>query len=252
MRKILKALILLLCIGSALGLLALYHRQIVPEPITEILWPRDDITVVRDRQTPLLNAGLASHDTTLGAPVYIRIFKEERELELWVHTPSDTYALFKTYAICNHSGDLGPKLREGDRQSPEGFYTVTKSALNPNSSYHLSFNLGFPNRFDRAHDRTGSFLMVHGDCVSIGCYAMTDPAIEEIYVAVEAALNGGQSGVPVHAFPFRPTAPRLAQARGHLWEDFWLQLAPAYDAFAQTGRPPLIAMEDGRYLVTAW
>ncbi|MCP4205534.1 MAG: murein L,D-transpeptidase [Shimia sp.] len=252
MRTLLKALFFLLCITSALGMFALYRPHYIPPPIKEAIWPRDDIAIVRARQTPVLNAGFASYDTTLGAPVYIRIFKEERELELWVQTPADTYALFKTYPICNHSGDLGPKLKEGDRQSPEGFYTVTKSALNPNSSYHLSFNLGFPNRFDRAQDRTGSFLMVHGDCVSVGCYAMTDPAIEEIYVAVEAALNGGQATVPVHAFPFHPTTQRMAKASGHQWEAFWEQLAPAYHAFAATGRPPLIAMDAGKYLVTAW
>ncbi|SMP28845.1 L,D-transpeptidase family protein [Shimia sagamensis] len=252
MRKFLKALFLLLCITSALGILALYYRQHLPNPVTEIIWPRDNIKVVRTRQTPMLETGFAALNTSLGAPIYIRIFKEERELELWVHTPANTYALFKTYPICNHSGGLGPKLKEGDRQSPEGFYTVTKSALNPNSSYHLSFNLGFPNRFDRAHDRTGSFLMVHGDCVSIGCYAMTDPAIEEIYVAVEEALKGGQSSIPVHAFPFRPTPKRMALASGQRWEAFWQQLAPAYHAFAETGRPPLITVDNGRYLVTTW
>jgi murein L,D-transpeptidase YafK len=116
----------------------------------------------------MLSTGFAIHNAALGAPIYIRIFKEERELELWVQTPSDTYALFKTYPICNHSGGLGPKLKEGDRQSPEGFYTVTKSALNPNSSYHLSFNLGFPNRFDRSHNRTGSVLMVHATASPLG------------------------------------------------------------------------------------
>ncbi|WP_294226659.1 murein L,D-transpeptidase family protein [uncultured Shimia sp.] len=252
MRKFLKALFFLLCIASALGIFALYRPHYIPPPIKEAIWPRDDIAVVRARQTPVLSAGFAKHNSTLGAPVYIRIFKEERELELWVQTPADTYALFKTYPICNHSGGLGPKLKEGDRQSPEGFYTVSKSALNPNSSYHLSFNLGFPNRFDRTHDRSGSFLMVHGDCVSVGCYAMTDPAIEEIYVAVEAALKGGQSAVPVHAFPFRPTPQRMAMASGHQWESFWQQLAPAYHAFAETNRPPLITVDGGKYLVTAW
>lgn len=251
MRKLLKALFFLLCIASALGIFALYRPHYIPPPIKDAIWPRDDISIVRARQTPVLNAGFATYNTTLGTPVYIRIFKEERELELWVQTPAETYALFKTYPICNHSGDLGPKLKEGDRQSPEGFYTVTKSALNPNSSYHLSFNLGFPNRFDRAQGRTGSFLMVHGDCVSIGCYAMTDPAIEEIYVAVEAALNNGLSAVPVHAFPFRPTPQRMSEASGHQWEDFWQQLAPAYRAFAQTSRPPQVSVIGDEYRVTA-
>ncbi|MCY4335005.1 MAG: hypothetical protein OXC60_10075, partial [Litoreibacter sp.] len=119
----------------------------------------------------------------------------------------------------------------------------------PNSSYHLSFNLGFPNPYDRAKSRTGSFLMVHGDCLSIGCYAMTDPAIEQIYVMVEAALRSGQNHVPVHAFPFRMTERRLAKEADHRWYGFWNELQPAYLAFEQTGLPPRVSQSDGRYLI---
>jgi murein L,D-transpeptidase YafK len=169
---------------------------------------------IRDWQTPRLNADLAPLGARVGAPVFLRVFKEEAELELWIDTP-DGMHLFQTYPICRFSGQLGPKLREGDRQAPEGVYRVTKNSLNPNSSYHLSFNLGFPNAFDRAHGRTGSFLMIHGDCRSIGCYAMTDPGIEQIYVLVEAALRAGQPRVDVHAFPFRMTDQRMQQVRGH-------------------------------------
>lgn len=136
------------------------------------------------------------------------------------------------------SGTLGPKLREGDGQSPEGFYKVTRAALNPNSSYHLSFNLGFPNAYDRAHGRTGSFLMVHGDCVSIGCYAMRDKGIEDIYGLVEAALKGGQKAVSVHVFPFRMTKENMIRRAGSRWITYWENLKKGWDIFETTRQPP--------------
>jgi murein L,D-transpeptidase YafK len=201
-----------------------------------------------DRVKPDLTRDLEALDLSFGAPVYLRVFKEERMLELWVKG-DQRFVLFREYPICNYSGNLGPKLKEGDRQSPEGFYQVDRNALNPNSSYHLSFNLGFPNAFDRAHDRTGSFLMIHGACASIGCYAMTDAGIEEIYVLVEAALNAGQSQVPVHAFPFRMTKARLATETENRWHGFWQGLKTGYDAFEANGVPPQITVTNGRYRI---
>ncbi|WP_422048622.1 L,D-transpeptidase family protein [Shimia sp.] len=241
---------------SALALLALHFKSqilsLIPPPGSQpdLRSPRSGISEIRNYQTPRLAAAMAEAGSHLGAPTYIRIFKEEQELELWLQSDAGPYQLFKTYPICNHSGALGPKLKEGDRQSPEGFYRVGKAALNPNSRFHLSFNLGFPNTYDRAQGRTGSYLMVHGDCVSIGCYAMTDPMIEEIYVTVEAALNSGQSFVPVHAFPFRPTEARMQKTENHRWHEYWQSLAPAYHAFAQTGQPPRISVQNGGYVVT--
>lgn len=235
----------LLVIFAAVALL----RNNLPEPLKAPLGLTRNISEIRARQTPQLTEALAAKGLRFGAPLYIRIFKEEAELELWV-LQDESYARFKTYPICAYSGQLGPKLKEGDRQAPEGFYTVAKSALNPNSSYHLSFNLGFPNAYDRALGRTGSFLMVHGACVSIGCYAMTDPSIEEIYILTEAALAEGQSSVPVHAFPFRMTASRLAQETGTKWYTFWQSLAPAYRHFETTKHPPNIQMTNGTYQVT--
>ena len=181
-----------------------------------------------------------------GQPVFLRIFKEEGELEVWLRG-AQSYALFETYPICAWSGALGPKLKEGDGQSPEGFYFVPASALNPASRFHLSFNLGFPNAYDRAHGRTGSFLMVHGDCVSIGCYAMTDAKIEEIYGLVEAALREGQPFVRVHAFPFRMTARNMARHAASSWIEFWTNLKEGYDSFERTGRPPDVTVRDLRY-----
>jgi len=183
-----------------------------------------------------------------GTEVFIRIFKAESELELWIKAPQvNTFELKETFPICRWSGELGPKLREGDGQSPEGFYKVRRASLNPNSSYHLSFNLGFPNRFDRAHARTGSFLMVHGACVSIGCYAMTDAGIEKIYGAVESALKSGQDVVDVHIFPFRMTSENLALNEGHEWYEFWLNLKEGYDAFDRTQRVPSVNVNHKRY-----
>lgn len=205
-----------------------------------------DLTEVRARVLPELDAELAERGLVRGAATFIRIFKEERVLEVWMQSGTD-YTLFRSYPICDFSGDFGPKLREGDRQSPEGFYSVDLAALNPNSSYHLAFNIGFPNAFDQANGRTGSFLMVHGNCASVGCYAMTDAGIEEIYLMVEAALLAGQSTVQVHAFPFRMTDERLQAEEDNLWHEYWLNLKTGYDLFEADRRPPSVSLEDAKY-----
>ena len=152
----------------------------------------------------------------LGAPVFLRIFKLESELELWMEKDG-RYQNFATYPICLWSGRLGPKLQEGDRQAPEGFYAVTKDELNPNSRWHRSFSLGFPNAFDRAQGRTGSFIMVHGGCQSVGCFAMTNNVVDEIWRLVTAALDKGQPAFNVQVFPFRMTETNLAARKGDQW-----------------------------------
>ena len=149
-----------------------------------------DLSSIREKIYSRLRGDLESKNLKIGAKVFIRIFKEEKILEFWMQEKGKkTFKLFKTYPICHYSGGLGPKLKEGDLQAPEGFYSVTKDKLNPNSRFHLSFNLGFPNALERSLGRTGSFLMVHGGCVSTGCYAMTNELIEEIYYLVEASLS---------------------------------------------------------------
>jgi murein L,D-transpeptidase YafK len=186
----------------------------------------------------------------IGAAVYVRIFKKEGELELW-RKQGDHYALYRTYAICKWSGHLGPKLKSGDYQSPEGFYSVSARQLNPNSHYHRAFDIGFPNAYDKQNGRTGGALMVHGACKSVGCFAMTDKVIDEIYGMVEAALRGGQHEVPVHIFPFRMTDTAFAkETQGdwtnlwsappehQQWSGFWRNLKEGYDLFEQTGEPP--------------
>ena len=155
---------------------------------------------------------LKAKGVALGAPVFLRVFKLESELEIWMEKDG-RYRLFATYPICLWSGRLGPKLAEGDRQAPEGFYAVTKDELNPNSRWHRSFSLGFPNAFDRALGRTGSFIMVHGGCQSIGCFAMTNDVVDEIWRLVTAALDAGQPAFDVQVFPFRMTDRILRHGR---------------------------------------
>ena len=195
-----------------------------------------------------LEEGLVELSAKVGDPIFVRIFKEESLLEVWMRS-GDEYRHLKDYKICAYSGYLGPKLKEGDRQSPEGFYKVKKYQLNPNSKFHLSFNLGYPNKYDRAHDRTGSFLMVHGNCVSIGCYAMTDEKIEEIYSLLEGALNNGQSYVQIHVYPFRMTEENMAHYSDNEWYDFWVNLKEGYDYFEAENLPPLVKVENRQYTI---
>jgi len=182
----------------------------------------------------------------LGNNIFIRIFKKEAMLEVWMKD-KESYIHLKDYEICAYSGHLGAKVKEGDKQAPEGFYTVDKKALNPHSKFHLSFNLGYPNSYDRAYKREGSFLMVHGNCVSTGCYAMTDEKIEEIYALVEEALKHGQESVQVHAFPFKMTKENMSWYEHNKWYDFWLNLKEGYDYFETEKIPPKIKVEKKRY-----
>ena len=197
-------------------------------------------------QTPPPESGLSSE-------LFIRIIKTTAEhdkgvLQMWKRGEDARFHLDRSFDMCTWSGALGPKLREGDGQSPEGFYFIRPSSLNPNSSYHLSFNLGFPNAYDRAHDRTGSFLMVHGDCVSIGCYAMTDAGIEEIYADVEAAFAGGQSFIRVHVFPFEMTLENMDAQRGNPNHGFWRNLKTGWDWFERENTPPNVTVVDKAYV----
>jgi murein L,D-transpeptidase YafK len=197
-----------------------------------------------------LEAALAREGARWGAAVFVRIFKESGELEVWVQTDSQ-YTLLKTYEICYFSGELGPKQRVGDQQSPEGFYAVGPRQMNPASQFHLSFDLGYPNAYDRAHGRTGSALMVHGNCVSIGCYAMTDGRIEEIWALADAALRGGQSFFRVHVFPFRMTKERMETAQTSAWYGFWENLKEGYDLFEQRRVPPNVEGRGKTYVFSS-
>jgi murein L,D-transpeptidase YafK len=186
------------------------------------------------------------------SPMLIRIFKEEATLEVWkLQKSSGRYALLKEYEICAWSGVLGPKIREGDRQAPEGFYTIRPAQMNPNSDYYLAFNMGYPNEFDRSLGRTGSELMVHGACSSRGCYSMTDESIQEIYTLGRLAFQGGQREFQVQAFPFRMTAENMARHRNDPNMPFWLMLKEGYDHFNAIGQPPKVDVCENRYVFNA-
>jgi murein L,D-transpeptidase YafK len=186
----------------------------------------------------------------MGDPVFVRIFKQEGQLELWLKK-NGKFHLFKTFPICKWSGRLGPKEKEADYQSPEGFYSVSARQLNPHSNYHRAFNVGYPNAFDRQNGRTGGLVMVHGACKSVGCFAMTDRGIEEIYGFVEAALRAGQKDIAVHIFPFKMTDANIARETGggwlafvggpnySQWNGFWRNLKQGYDLFEQNSEPPV-------------
>ncbi len=205
---------------------------------------------VLKKQCKSMEKTLKDKGFTLGDPIFIRIFKAEKELEVWLQKDgSEKFTLFKTYPICTYgSKGLGPKLKEGDQMAPEGFYYVPKSKMNPNSSYHLAFNLGYPNKYDEAHKRTGSALMVHGNCVSIGCYAMTDPIIEEIYTLAQKALENDQKYFKVHCFPFRMTDKKLSAYKDSKWIGFWQNLQVGYKYFEKNGRPPEVTVKNKEYV----
>ncbi|MET3890117.1 murein L,D-transpeptidase YafK [Bosea sp. OAE506] len=181
-------------------------------------------------------------------PILIRSYKKESELEIWKRKANGQYALLKTYPMCRWSGQLGPKVREGDRMAPEGFYAISPAQMNPNSSYYVSFNMGYPNAFDRAHGRTGSHLMVHGACSSAGCYSMTDDQIGEIYALVREAHNAGQRAVQMQALPFRMTPENLAKHRLDSNIAFWKNLKEGTDYFEVTGDEPQVGVNGGRYV----
>lgn len=193
-----------------------------------------------------LDAKLKAKGLAFGDEVFLRVFKEEEQLELWLRH-GEKFELLKTYEICAASGKLGPKLKVGDEQVPEGFYAVPPGAMNPESSYHLSFNVGYPNAFDKKQGRTGSLIMVHGDCVSIGCMAMTDDGIEEIWSLADAAHKAGQKAFDVHIFPFRMTSTNMKRHRASKWADFWENLKQGYDSFEASKLPPKVNVKGGRY-----
>ena len=231
-----------------------------PPPAAQQLAAHTTEPVLRPAPPEVFNEPERPARFNMGAPAYVRIFKKEGELELWLKV-NGRYSLYRTFPICKWSGRLGPKVKEADYQSPEGFYSVSARQLNPHSNYHLAFNVGYPNAFDRQNGHTGGLVMVHGACKSVGCFAMTDKGIEEIYGFVAAALSAGQREVPVHIFPFRMTDAAIARetsggglmsffatdGNGAQWAGFWHNLKEGYDLFQQTGEPPTAYACGDRY-----
>jgi murein L,D-transpeptidase YafK len=181
-------------------------------------------------------------------PILIRAYKKEAEMEVWKRGGDGRYALLKTYPICRWSGQLGPKVREGDRQAPEGFYTITPGLMNPNSSYYLSFDTGFPNAVDRANGRSGRYLMVHGTCSSAGCFAMTDATIAEIYAVAREAFVGGQRSFQFQSYPFRMTAQNMAKFRNDPNMPFWQNLKEGSDYFEALREEPKVGQCGTKYV----
>jgi len=201
--------------------------------------------------SPKLIAAMAEKDMDLQSPMLVRLFKQEAELEVWKQDRSGRFALLKTYPICRWSGDLGPKVREGDRQAPEGFYAITPGLMNPQSAYYLSFNTGYPNAFDRALGRSGSQLMVHGDCSSRGCYAMTDEQIAEIYSLGRESFFGGQKAFQLQAYPFRMTPVNMAKHRNNPNMPFWKMIKEGWDHFEVTRQEPKVDFCEKKYVFDA-
>jgi murein L,D-transpeptidase YafK len=200
---------------------------------------------------PKLVAAIAEKNMDLQSPILVRLFKQEAELEVWKQDRSGRFALLKSYPICRWSGDLGPKIREGDRQAPEGFYTISPGQMNPQSAYYLSFNTGYPNAFDKALGRTGSQLMVHGDCSSRGCYAMTDEQIAEIYSLGRESFFGGQKAFQLQAYPFRMTPVNMARHRNNPNMPFWRMIKEGYDHFEVTRQEPKVDFCEKKYVFDA-
>jgi murein L,D-transpeptidase YafK len=201
--------------------------------------------------SPEMVALLQTKNMPAESPMLVRLFKQEAELEVWKQDASGRYDLVKTYPICRWSGELGPKIREGDRQAPEGFYNITPAQMNPNSQFYLSFNLGYPNAYDRAWGRTGAHLMVHGDCSSRGCYAMTDDQVGEIYALARESFFGGQRSFQVQAYPFRMTPANFAKHRNNPNIPFWRMLKEGNDQFEITRQEPKVDVCEKRYVFNA-
>jgi len=218
------------------------HRRLASEG--KVLPGTPDVTKLDER--------LATHHVTRDASIMLRIFKAESEMEVWMTTNTGEYALFATYPVCFWSGTLGPKLKEGDRQAPEGFYTVALPQTHREGArWPVSLDLGFPNTFDKASARNGSAILIHGGCASIGCFAMTNPVNDELNKLVSRSLDAGQEYAHIHVFPFRMTAENFARYDVPQWRDFWRNLKEGYDLFERTRRPPRISVCDNSYGFTA-
>ena len=244
---------------------ALIHRSLVRAIITSAALAAgallagcnsDEISLASNAKanqpvSPKLVAEMTEKDMDLQSPILVRLFKEEAELEVWKQNRSGRFALLKTYPICRWSGDLGPKVREGDRQAPEGFYSISPAQMNPQSAYYLSFNTGYPNAYDKSLGHTGSELMVHGDCSSRGCYAMTDEQIAEIYSLGRESFFGGQRSFQFQAYPFRMTALNMAKHRNNPNMPFWKMIKEGYDHFEVTRQEPKVDFCEKKYVFDA-
>src|SRR5579862_9272642 len=201
--------------------------------------------------SPEMLALLQQKNMPKDSPILVRIFKEESELEVWKQDTTGQYQLLRVYPICRWSGELGPKKIEGDRQAPEGFYAITPGLMNPNSNYYLAINIGFPNAYDKANHYSGAFLMIHGDCSSRGCYAMTDEQIGEIYSLARESFLGGQKEFQIQAYPFRMTPANMARHRDSPNMAFWKMIKVGNDHFEVSHQEPKVDVCEKHYVFDA-
>jgi murein L,D-transpeptidase YafK len=201
--------------------------------------------------SPQMLALMQAKGTSPQAPVLFRTYKKEAEFEVWKMRNDGRYVLLRTYPMCRWSGQLGPKKRAGDRQVPEGFYAIYPAQMNPRSHYYLSFNVGYPNAYDRAHDYTGDSIMVHGICSSAGCFSMTNPEIAEIYTIAREAFASGQPEIQMQSLPFHMTAENFAKYRLDPNIAFWRELKNGTDNFEVTKQEVAVGVCDLRYVFNA-
>jgi murein L,D-transpeptidase YafK len=239
---------------------ALFRALVLSTALACVLAParcfgQDNTTPLPEKATrelpAQLQALLRQKKMPKHSPIIVRIFKEEAELEVWKQDTTGHFQFLKLYPICRWSGDLGPKMHEGDRQTPEGFYAITPHLMNPNSNYYLAINTGFPNAFDKANARDGTFLMIHGDCSSSGCFAMTDEQIAEIYGLARDSFLGGHASFQVQSYPFRMTPANLARHRTNPHMAFWRMLKVGNDHFEATHLQPKVDVCNRRYVFDA-
>lgn len=198
----------------------------------------------------ILDERLKEKSVSIRAPIFIRVYKTESELEVWKEQ-NGAFVLFATYPICHWSGSLGPKLKDGDKQAPEGFYTVARKQLRHVGRWPRSLYLNYPNIFDQSQSRTGAHILIHGGCTSVGCFAMTNPVMEEIHRLAAAAIDGGQEHIPIHVLPFRMTKDNWEANDDSPWKDFWLNLKEGHDLFEKTKLPPKVGVCNGKYTFAA-
>ena len=248
-RALAGAALLLGLSGAAQPLFALTIelRDVAPDRIErQRAFSEGSLPLAGTPNVSVLDQRLKEKTVSLAAPILIRIFKSESELEIWKQK-NGAFVLFATYPVCQWSGTIGPKIRTGDKQAPEGFYTLTHAQLHHVGRWPKSLHLGFPNLYDQSLARTGSSILVHGGCSSVGCFAMTNPVMDEIHLIASAAMDSGQDHIPVHVFPFRMSDANMQANGASPWTAFWANLKQGYDAFERSKRLPRVSVCDGKY-----
>lgn len=218
------------------------------DPASPSFTPRS--RAITEQARDRMQAELERQKLRAGDPVFLRLFKEEAELELWMKGEGEPeFKLFKVYRIAESAGSPGPKSREGDGQAPEGFYSATIRSLRPETKHHLGIDLGYPNEYDVYHGNTGSDLMIHGGLHAAGAFSLSREAMEDLYALVEAGFEAGQATVSFNLFPFRMTDSRMDEVieKRPRWLDFWVNLKEGYDYFENVRLPPEVAVTEGRY-----